>query len=87
MIHQCPCGFATDDQLWFTSHQAQHVLKRDHDVSAMTTGELERARRDLEVILALARPGSMTSVPIMAQVRAIDKELAERTKGTIHGQS
>jgi hypothetical protein len=21
MIHQCPCGFATNDQLWFESHQ------------------------------------------------------------------
>jgi hypothetical protein len=52
MIHQCPCGFATDDGLWFESHQAQHVLKRDHDVSEMTTGELERARRDLEASLA-----------------------------------
>ena len=75
MIHQCPCGFATDDQLWFESHQAQHVLRRDHDVSEMTVAELERARRDLEASLALARPGSMTSVPIMAQIRAIDAAL------------
>jgi hypothetical protein len=78
MIRQCPCGFATDDQLWFESHQAQHVLKREHDVSEMTTGELQRVRRELEASLALARPGSMTSVPIMAQVRAIDRELADR---------
>ncbi len=76
MIHQCPCGFATDDRLWFESHQAQHVLKRDHDVSEMTTSELERARRDLEASLALARPGSMTSVPIMAQIHAIEAALA-----------
>jgi hypothetical protein len=54
---------------------------RDHDVSDMTVGELQRARRELEANLALARPGSMTSVPIMAQVRAIDQELAER-RGT-----
>ena len=80
MIHQCPCGFATDDQAWFESHQAQHVLKREHDVSEMTTGELERTRRELEASLALARPGSMTSVPIMAQVRAIDRELADRAR-------
>jgi hypothetical protein len=52
------------------------VLKRDHDVSEMTTGEMEGARRDLEASLALARPGSMTSVPIMAQIRAIDAALA-----------
>jgi hypothetical protein len=82
MIHQCPCGFATDDQLWFESHQAQHVLKRDHDVSDLTGSELERARRELEASLALARPGSMTSVPIMAQLRAIDAELAERGGGS-----
>jgi hypothetical protein len=76
MICQCPCGFATDDQLWFESHQAQHILKRDHDVSEMTGAELERARRELEASLALARPGSMTSVPVMAQIRAIDAALA-----------
>jgi hypothetical protein len=85
--HQCSCGFATDDKLWFESHQAQHTLngqdaaRRDHDVSDMTTDELQRARRDLEASLALARPGSVTRVPIMAQVRAIDQELAER-RGT-----
>ena len=81
MIHQCPCGFATDDYLWFESHQAQHVLKREHDVSGLTGSELERARRELEASLALARPGSMTSVPIMAQIRAIDAELASRGGG------
>jgi hypothetical protein len=75
LIHQCPCGFATDDQLWFESHQARHILKRDHDESEMTVGELERVRRELEASLALARPGSMTSVPIMAQIRAIDAAL------------
>jgi hypothetical protein len=78
MIRQCPCGFATGDRLWFESHQAQHVLKRDHDVSGLTVGELQRARRELEASLALARPGSMTSVPIMVQISAIDAELAER---------
>jgi hypothetical protein len=85
MIRRCPCGFATDDQLWFESHQAQHVLKRNHDVSEMTTAELERARRELEASLALARPGSTISVPVMAQVRAIDSELAERAEEGIHG--
>jgi hypothetical protein len=78
MIRQCPCGFATDDRLWFESHQAQHVLKRDHDVSEMTAGELARARRELEASLALARPGSVISVPVMAQIRAIDAELTGR---------
>lgn len=78
MICQCPCGFATDDRLWFESHQAQHVLKRDHDVSGMTTAELERARRDLMVSLSLAFSGSPVRVSILAQVRAIDAELARR---------
>jgi len=81
MTHQCPCGFATADQLWFESHQARHILRRDHDVSDLTGSELARARRELEASLALARPGSMTSVPIMARLRAIDAELASRGGG------
>jgi len=86
MIHQCPCGFATDDQLWFESHQARHLLRgdgqvvrRDHDLSGLTVGELQRARRELEASLALARPGSVVSNPIMAQIRAIDAALAGPT--------
>jgi hypothetical protein len=78
MIHQCRCGFATDDQLWFQSHQARHVLKRDHDVSDLTGGELERARRELAVSLALVRPGSPARAPILARMTAIDTELAQR---------
>ena len=81
MIHQCRCGFATDDQLWFESHQARHILKRDHDVSGLTAGELERARRDLRVSLSLAWPGSPVREPILAQMAAIDAELAGRTAG------
>jgi hypothetical protein len=78
MIHQCRCGFATDDQLWFESHQARHILKRDHNVSGMTAGELDRARRDLLVSLSLAFPGSPIRVPILAHISAIDAELADR---------
>jgi hypothetical protein len=86
-VHQCACGFATDDRLWFESHQAQHVLNgqdaasRDHDVSGMTTAQLRRARRDLKITLSFARPGSVTTIPVMAQIRAIDQELAGR-RGT-----
>ncbi|HEV2370747.1 MAG TPA: hypothetical protein VGS19_01145 [Streptosporangiaceae bacterium] len=80
MIHQCPCGFATDDQLWFESHQARHILKRDHDVGGLTASELERARRDLMVSLSLAVPGSAMRVPILAHISAIDAELARRTQ-------
>ena len=86
MIHQCPCGFATDDRLWFESHQARHLLRgdgqvvrRDHDLSGLTVGELQSARRELEASLALARPGSVVSNPIMAQIRAIDAALAGLT--------
>jgi hypothetical protein len=86
MIHQCPCGFATDDQLWFESHQARHLLdgdqeagpmsaRADYDLSALPVDELARTRRQLEASLALARPGSVVSVPIMAQIRAIDAAL------------
>lgn len=53
-------------------------VPRAHDASGLTVGELERARRELEASLALARPGSVTSVPIMAQIRAIDAELARQ---------
>ncbi|HEY6315012.1 MAG TPA: hypothetical protein VIY52_30000 [Streptosporangiaceae bacterium] len=81
MIHQCSCGFATDDRLWFESHQAQHLLKRDHDVSGLTVGQLERTRRDLLVSLSLAFPGSPVRVPILAHISAIDAELAARVGG------
>ena len=82
MIHQCRCGFATDDQLWFESHQARHILKgdhdRDHDVSGLTVSQLERARGDLLVSLSLAFPGSPVRAPILAQISAIDAELTQR---------
>jgi hypothetical protein len=54
---------------------------RDHDVSELAAAELERARRDLRVSLALAWPGSPVREPIMAQLSAIDTELAGRTAG------
>ena len=51
---------------------------RPHDVSGMTISELERARRDLLVSLALAFPGSPVQEPILAHMSAIDAELARR---------
>lgn len=67
---------------------------RLHDVSGMTNPELDRARRDLEVSLALAFPGSPVRAPILAHLDAIDSELAERTTirpedhiGITHGRS
>jgi hypothetical protein len=51
---------------------------RPHDVRAMTTAELEQARRDLQVSFALATAGSAVAVPIRARTAAIDAELASR---------
>jgi len=52
---------------------------RPHDVRNLTSTELERARRDLAISLALAFPDSPVRVPILEELSAIDKELAERT--------
>ena len=70
---------------------------RSHDVSGLTDAELQRARRELQASLALARPGparpgparpgparpgSAASVPILAHLSAIDTELAGRSAAT-----
>jgi hypothetical protein len=54
---------------------------RPHDVSGLTAGELERARRDLQVSLSLAFPGSPVRVPILAQLNAVNMEIAARDTG------
>ncbi len=51
---------------------------RAHDVRGMTSAELQRARRDLQVSLALAFPGSPVRVSIIAHLAAIDAELDQR---------
>jgi hypothetical protein len=51
---------------------------RLHDVSDLTDAELERARRDLQISLALAFPGSPVRAPILAEMAAIDAELTAR---------
>ena len=51
---------------------------RVHDVSVMTDSELDRARRHLMVSLSLAYPGSPVRGAILAQISAIDAELAGR---------
>jgi len=51
---------------------------REHEVTALTAAELEAARRELAVSLALARPGSPVCAPIRAHLAAIDAELAGR---------
>jgi hypothetical protein len=62
---------------WRPTKSSTDTRRSAHDVSGLTADELERARRELEAGLALARPGSMTSAPIMAQIRAIDAALAQ----------
>ncbi len=52
---------------------------RSHDVSGLTDAELARTRRELQASLALARPGSVACVPILAELSAIDTELAGRS--------
>jgi len=52
---------------------------RAYDVSGWTDDELERAKRDLRISLALAMPGSPVAIPIEAHLNAIDAELARRT--------
>lgn len=55
------------------------MTMREHDVSGLTAAELERARRDLQISLSLARPGSPVREPILTQLSAIDRELGART--------
>jgi hypothetical protein len=52
---------------------------REHDVTALTTRELDRARRELAASLALVRQDSSARAPILAHLTAIDAELAWRT--------
>jgi hypothetical protein len=52
---------------------------RPPDITALTSGELERTRRDLAISMALIGPGSPAAIPIAAHINAIDTELAQRT--------
>ena len=45
-------------------------MTRSHDVSQLTTAELELTRRQLRANLALIAPGSPAHVPILAQASA-----------------
>lgn len=55
---------------------------RSHDVRSLTSGELDRARRELAASLALTRAGSPMRMPTEAQLRAIDAEVAERASAS-----
>ena len=52
------------------------VIRR-YEAGGMTPPELERARRELRASLALARLGSPACAPIVAQLNAVEAELAE----------
>ena len=54
-------------------------MTRSHDVSQLTTAELELTRRQLRANVALIAPGSPAHVPILAHIEAIDAKLAGRT--------
>jgi hypothetical protein len=51
---------------------------REQDVTMLTAYELRRIKRDLQANLGLIRPDSLVRGPIMAQLNAVDTELAER---------
>lgn len=61
-------------------------MTRSHDVGQLTTAELEIARRQLRANLGLITAGSAAHAPILAQMRAIDTELAGRTGGWQTGE-
>ena len=61
-------------------------MTRAHDVGQLTMAELEIARRQLRANLGLITPGSPAHAPILAQMRAIDAELAGRTGGRQTGE-
>jgi hypothetical protein len=63
----------------FACRWAAMPADRVHDVTGMTSPELQRARRDLQVSLSLAMPGSAIREPILAHMSAIDVELERRT--------
>jgi len=54
----------------------QPAPQRHYNAAGLAVGELKRTRRELAASLALARPGSPARVPILAQMAAIDAELA-----------
>jgi hypothetical protein len=53
-------------------------VTRDHDVSQLTTADLELTMRQLRANLSLISPDSPAHVPILAHMRAIEDELAGR---------
>ena len=67
------------DEVIAEQEDRARLAMRAHDVTGLTARQLERARRELQANLALVRPDSPARVPILAQMSAIDTELAGRT--------
>jgi hypothetical protein len=61
-------------------------MTRPHDVSQLTTAELETARRELRANLGLITPGSPAHVPVLAHMQAINAELAGRPASQHRGE-
>ena len=61
-------------------------MTRSYDAGQLTTAELEIARRQLAANLGLITPDSPARVPILAQMQAIDAELAGRAGGRQRGE-
>jgi len=55
--------------------------KRRYQVGELTTGELERTRRELRASLALMRADSPARAPVVTYMQAIDTELDARAEG------
>lgn len=66
------------DEVIAEQEDRARLARRDHDVTGLTARQLERARRELHASLALVRPDSPARVPILAQMSAIETELAGR---------
>jgi hypothetical protein len=84
-VRTCSCGFATKDPEWFKGHQEDRGHDREQgedyapvDISDLAVDELQQVRLELERSLSVAGPGSAASMAAMAQIRAIDAELATR---------
>jgi hypothetical protein len=83
-IRTCACGFSTNDLDWFERHQDEHQHDGQQgedyaplDIADLADDELKQIRSGLEQSLSM--PGAVASIATMAQIRAIDTELATRS--------
>jgi hypothetical protein len=84
-LKTCSCGFSTTDPDWFKGHQEEtgHTGRQGEDfapvdISDLTVNDLKQIRLRLERSLSVTGPGAVVSIATMAQIRALDKELADR---------